>query len=169
MSVFWEEGRRDLEDFCASARQPNTSEASAFNYVITPDPEQMLRVCVGYGFRRARMKYVYSILRGKDLETEEFSEERRDQQFEKLKEAQEKVLNLTNWHEFLKSVQRAGYVRSDYISSGTNILYVYTFFLIGKYDFKVPAFELQRNNCSLVLYDFFNRKIYWLCRISNGI
>ena len=44
MSVFWEEGRKDLENFCASARQPNTSEASAFNYLITPDPEQMLRV-----------------------------------------------------------------------------------------------------------------------------
>jgi len=143
MSVFWEEGRKDLEDFCASARKPNTSEASAFNYLVTPDPEQMLRVGVGFGFRRARMKYVYSILRGKNLETEEFSEERRVQQFEVLKKAQEKVLNLTNWHEFLKALQRAGYVREDYISSQLNILYAYTFFLIGKYDFQVPAFELR--------------------------
>lgn len=143
MSVFWEEGRRDLEDFCASARQPNTSEASAFNYLITPDPEQMLRVSVGFGFRRARMQYVYSILRGKDLETGEFSEDRRDQQFATLKDAQAKVLNLTNWHEFLKALHRAGYVRSDYISSQVNILYVYTMYLIGKYDFQVPAFELR--------------------------
>jgi len=89
------------------------------------------------------MKYVYSILRGKDLETEEFSEERRDAQFEKLKESQAKVLSITNWHEFLKAVQRAGYVREDYISSKTNILYVYTLYLIGKYDFKVPLFELR--------------------------
>src|SRR5690606_20030623 len=115
MSVFWEQGRKDLENFCASARQPNTSEASAFNYVITPDPEQMLRVSVGFGFRRARMQYVYSILRGKDLETGEFSEERRDDQFSKMQQSQAKVLNLTNWHEFLKAVQRAGYVRTDYI------------------------------------------------------
>lgn len=143
MSVFWEEGRKDLENFCASARQPNISEASAFNYLITPDPEQMLRVSVGFGFRRARMKYVYSILRGKDLETEEFSEERRDQQFEKLKDAQAKVLSLTNWHEFLKALQRAGYVRSDYISSQVNVLYVYAMYLIGKYDFEVPLFELR--------------------------
>lgn len=143
MSVFWEAGRKDLEDFCASARLPSTSEASAFNYILIPDPDQMLRVSVGYGFRRARMKYVYSILRGKDLETEEFSEERRNQQFERLKEVQAKVLNVTSWHEFLKVVQRAGYVREDYISSQTNILYAYIYFLIGKHDFQVPAFELR--------------------------
>lgn len=143
MSVFWEQGRKDLENFCASARQPNTSEASAFNYVITPDPEQMLRVSVGFGFRRARMQYVYSILRGKDLETGEFSEERRDDQFSKMQQSQAKVLNLTNWHEFLKAVQRAGYVRTDYISSQVNVLYAYTFYLIGKYDFQVPLFELR--------------------------
>lgn len=143
MSVFWEEGRKDLENFCASARQPNTSEASAFNYVITPDPEQMLRVSVGFGFKRARMQYVYSILRGKDLETGEFSEGRRDMQFSKLQGAQEKVLSITNWHEFLKAVQRAGYVRSDYISSQVNILYSYTLYLVGKYDFQVPLFELR--------------------------
>lgn len=143
MSVFWEDGRKDLESFCANARQPNANEASAFNFLITPDPEQMLRICVGFGFRRARMKYVYSILRGKDLETEEFSEERRDAQFEKLKEAQEKVLNITNWHEFLKAIQRAGYVREDYISSKTSILYAYVLYLIGKYNFNVSPFELR--------------------------
>jgi hypothetical protein len=143
MSVFWEQGRKDLENFCSSARQPNTSEASAFNYLITPDPDQMLRVSVGFGFRRARMQYVYSILRGKDLETGEFSEERRDDQFSILQKSQEKVLGITNWHEFLKAIQRAGYLRSDYISSQVNVLYAYTFYLIGKYDFQVPLFELR--------------------------
>ena len=32
-------------------------------------------------FRRARLQYVYSILRGKDLETGAFSDERREEQF----------------------------------------------------------------------------------------
>jgi hypothetical protein len=50
---------------------------------------------VGFGLKRARLlKYVYSILRGKDLETEEFSEEHRVRQFEVLKDAQVRVLNL---------------------------------------------------------------------------
>jgi hypothetical protein len=79
MSVFWDEGRAELERFCAEARQPSTSSASPFNYFIQPYPDQLLRVSVGLGFRRARLQHVYSILRGKDLETGEFSDERRIQ------------------------------------------------------------------------------------------
>ena len=41
----------------------------------------MLRVSVGLGFRRAALRHVYSILRGKDLETEQFSDEIRIEQF----------------------------------------------------------------------------------------
>ena len=52
--------------------------------VVEPDPNQLLRVGVGVAFKRARLKYVYSILRGKDLETEQFSEDRRDEQFSVL-------------------------------------------------------------------------------------
>ena len=74
MSVFWDSGRKELEKFCYNARKPSTSEASPYNHFITPDPDQLLRVSVGLGFRRARLKYVYSILRGKDLETEQFRE-----------------------------------------------------------------------------------------------
>jgi uncharacterized protein with ParB-like and HNH nuclease domain len=79
MSVFWDEGRAELERFCREARQPSTGAASPFNYFIQPDPDQLLRVNVGLGFRRARLRNVYSILRGKDLETEQFSDERREQ------------------------------------------------------------------------------------------
>jgi hypothetical protein len=50
---------------------------SPFNYFIQPDPDQILRVCVGLGFKRSRLQYVYSILRGKDLETGDISEQRR--------------------------------------------------------------------------------------------
>ncbi len=71
MSVFWDEGRADLERFCRQTRQPSTATASPFNYFIQPDPDQLLRVEVGLGFRRARLQHVYSILRGKDMETEQ--------------------------------------------------------------------------------------------------
>ncbi|MGH2372048.1 MAG: hypothetical protein ACRDIC_01010 [bacterium] len=66
MSVFWDEGRTQLEEFCGQARKPSTGP-SPFNHFIQPDPDQLLRVSVGLGFRRARLQYVYSILRGKDL------------------------------------------------------------------------------------------------------
>ena len=144
MSVFWDEGRTNLESFCRDARMPSTSHATPFNYLIVPKPDQMLRVAVGLAFRRARLQYIYSILRGKDLETGQFSEERRDQQFKKLKVAQTHTLDLTNWHEFLKSLKQAGYSNESFISSNNNILYAYVLFLIGRVDYKVDLYELRR-------------------------
>ncbi len=144
MSVFWEDGRKDLEEFCRLCRIPSKDTASPFNYLIDPDPDQMLRVSVGLAFRRARLQYVYSILRGKDLETGNFSTERRDNQFEFLKNAQAKSLNIQNWHEFIKAVKQAGFARQDYISSKNNLLYAYIFFLIGREDFKMDLYELKK-------------------------
>jgi len=143
MSVFWDEGRSQLEQFCRMARQPAVGEASPFNYFIQPEPDQLLRVCVGLGFRRARLQYVYSILRGKDMETEKFSEERRIQQFEILKGSQAKVLDLQNWHEFLKVLIRAGFRSSSMISSEAALLYSYVMFLIGRFDYKLDLYQLR--------------------------
>src|SRR3989344_4545205 len=134
MSVFWDEGRTELEKFCGKTRKTGEeSEASPYNHIFQPDPGEVLRVAVGLGFRRARMQYVYSILRGKDLETGEFSVERRERQFEVLKEAQTKTLNLNTWHEFLKALRLAGYTRQDFISSSNSVVYAYAMFLLGKH------------------------------------
>jgi hypothetical protein len=143
MSVFWDEGRAELERFCGEARQPSTSGASPFNYFIQPYPDQWLRVSVGLGFRRARLQHVYSILRGKDLETGEFSDERRVQQFAVLKEAQDHILNLQCWHEFLKTLMRAGYRRGEMITSQMTLVYTYTLFLIGRRDCRVEDFTVR--------------------------
>ena len=144
MSVFWDDGRMQLENFARKAKAPSEDRATPFNYVFQPNPDQMLRVAVGLGFKRGRMKYAYSILRGKDLQTEEFSDERRIQQFEILKEAQEKTLNLNNWHEFLKALKEAGYTRASLISSDYNIMYSYVLYLIGKYDFGMDNSALRK-------------------------
>ncbi|HEV2435750.1 MAG TPA: DUF262 domain-containing protein [Verrucomicrobiae bacterium] len=143
MSVFWDEGRSDLEHFCQNARNPSTGEASPFNHFISPEPDQLLRASVGLGFRRARLQHVYSILRGKDLETGVFSDERRVEQFNVLKESQAYSLNLQNWHEFLKVLVRAGYRSNAMITSHTAIIYAYVFFLIGKKHFNVEAYTLR--------------------------
>lgn len=143
MSVFWEDGRKKLEQFCGESRQPNKNKATSFNYIIEPSPDQMLRVSVGYGFRRARLQYVYSILRGKDLDTGKFSEERREQQFNLLTDAQEKTLNIQNWHDFLKAINLAGFIKSDYISSKNNLLYSYVYFLIGKESYNMNLHDLK--------------------------
>jgi hypothetical protein len=161
MSVFWDEGRTQLEQFCKEARIPTTGEASPFNYFIQPEPDQILRVDVGLGFRRARLSSVYSVLRGKDLDTGEFSEERRQKQFDILKSAQRYVLDLQNWHEFLKVINRAGYRSQNMITSQNALLYSQVFYLIGKRDFGVEPYKTERSYCPMVLYDGFNRSIFY--------
>jgi hypothetical protein len=142
MSVFWDDGRKELERFCREARVPSAQGASSFNYFIKTSPDQLLWVSIGLGFRRAVLRYGYSILRGKDLETEQFSEERREAQFDVLKDAQEYVLNLQNWHEFFKAIVRAGYRNSKLITSEMSVMYAYMLYLIGKRDYKADGYAL---------------------------
>ena len=143
MSVFWDEGRSQLEAFCRHARKP-PKEPSSFNHFIQPDPDQLLRVSVGLGFKRARLQHVYSILRGKDLETGEFSVERRDRQFEILKKAQSQILDLGHWHDFLKAIDQAGYRGMRMISSRNTVLYSYVLYLMGRTEYGVDEYTLRR-------------------------
>jgi hypothetical protein len=143
MSVFWDVGRTELEKFCMDARKPTNSGKSPFNYFIQPSPDELLRASVCLGFRRAILKYVYSILRGKDLETGSFDEDRRINQFDILRNSQGYVLDLKNWHEFLMILLRAGFRSKSMITSNMTVIYAYTIFLIGKRDFKVGHQELR--------------------------
>lgn len=143
MSVFWEKGRKQLEDFARGCKVPSTSAASPFNWYIAPQPDQLLRVSIALAFRRAVLKHAYSILRGKDLETGQTTEKRRDAQFDRLQTAQQKVLDLTNWHEYLRCLERAGYRGSKMIASQNVVLYTYAIWLIGRVDHGVPLDQLR--------------------------
>ena len=143
MSVFWDDGRKELEMFCRKARQPANNSPSPYNHFLMPAPDQLLRVGVGLAFRRARLENVYSVLRGKDMATGAFSANKRDEQFGILKQAQGEVLHLTHWHEFMKCLLRAGYQRASMITSANALLYSYTFFLLGKRDYGVPHTALR--------------------------
>lgn len=145
MSVFWDQGRADLEAFCRSARVPSTDgKPSPFNQFLKPQPDQLLRASVALGFRRARLENVYSVLRGKDLETGLVSAAKRDEQFATLQGAQAAVLDLLNWQEWWKVAQQAGFLDASLISSETNLVYSYAMFLIGRRDFGADWYELRR-------------------------
>ena len=143
MSVHWEEGRRALEGFCRSAVDPDFKGHSARNAYLDPSADQMLRAAVGLGFRRGRLQYVYNLLRGKDLETGEVSEELRIQQFEALRKAQERVLDLNNWHEFLKVLAHAGFRSGRMITSDNAVIFTYVLWLVGKHDFGLDIKTLR--------------------------
>ncbi|MEO3926073.1 DUF262 domain-containing protein [Micromonosporaceae bacterium B7E4] len=143
MSVFWEKGRRDLEEFCRACRVPELSGPSPFNWYIQPQPPQMLRASVAVAFRRAVLKNIYTLLRGRDLETGKPSPKRRQEQFDRLAQAQEHVLNLTHWHEFLLCLERAGFRGKKMISSDNAIIFAYAMWLIGRVDYNVPIGRLR--------------------------
>ena len=144
MSVFWDDGRKQLEEFCRQAKKPPVdNRPSPYNHYLTPSPDQLLRPSVVLGFRRARLEHVYSLLRGKDLQTRQFSVEQREKQFHILSKAQDCVLNLQNWHDFFKVLKRAGYQSGKLISSEMTIVYTYAMWLIGKIDYCVDPYYLR--------------------------
>lgn len=142
MSVWWEKGRVELEDF-ARASRTGEKHPSPANPFIDPSADQLLRVAAGLAFRRGVLRYVYQVLRGKDLQTGEVSAEAREQQFSTLREAQEAVLDLTNWHEYLRAIQRAGFRSGSMITSENNVLFGYLMYLIGWKDFGVDRRTLR--------------------------
>jgi len=143
MSVYWDEGRHELERFSRAAKKP-AEGPTPYNHFLQPSPDQLLRAAVGYGFKRGRLQYVYSLLRGKDLETGKFSEERRVAQFDRLKEAQASALNLQHWKDFLKCLMHAGYRSGKVITSDTTVLYSYVFYLLGKAEYGLTESDIRR-------------------------
>jgi hypothetical protein len=143
MSVHWEKGRRQLEDFSRAAVDPAATGPSPRNPFLDPSPDQLLRVAVAVAFRRARLQHVYNILRGKDLESGKVSTERRQEQFGVLAAAHEKVLDLTSWHDFLKCVAAAGFRSRKMITSDNALLFSYTLWLIGRHDFGIEVPTLR--------------------------
>ncbi|WP_370500599.1 DUF262 domain-containing protein [Mycolicibacterium sp. jd] len=143
MSVHWEKGRRELEAFSRAAVDSAVTGPSPRNPYIEPSPDQMLRVGVALAFRRARLQHVYSILRGKDLESGVVSVDRRVAQFQTLASSQERALDLTHWHEFLKCLHAAGYRSKRMITSENTVLFSFALWLIGRIDFGLDLQSLR--------------------------
>jgi hypothetical protein len=145
MSVHCKEARDQIEDFCRTAKKPSISEASPYNHFIQPSPDQIIRVAVGLGLKRGVLQNAYQILRGRDPKTKETSESLREEQFQKLITAQKHVLGLTDWHDFMVAVKRAGYRSKSMLTSANNFLYCYLFFLMGRHEFGVGRSELRES------------------------
>ena len=144
MSVYWVEGRHQLEDFARSAQKPSAdNKPSPYNVFQAPSPDQLLRVSVGLGLKRGVLQNAYQILRGRDPDDHKVKDNLREQRFEDLKDAQDKVLNLTNWHEYINCVKFAGFRSKSMLTSANNFLYTYLLFLIGKYEFNVERNALR--------------------------
>ena len=129
-------------DFCAESRIP--VNGTSYNQLIEVDPAHLIRMAVGIGFKRARLRYAYMLLRGKDLKTKEITDEVRENNLAIFRNSIDTVCNLNNWHAFLNIFSSAGYLRGNIIASQNAIVFSYILYLIGKYEYKVPSLELQK-------------------------
>ncbi len=142
LAVFDNEVHSRIDSFCSESRVPKNG--TAYNQIIEVDPSHLIRVAVGVGFRRARLKYAYMLLRGKDLKTGITSSKTREENLEKFKRSLDLALNLNNWHAFLNLFGKAGYLKGSIVASTNAVVFSYVLYLIGKYDYKVPPFELNK-------------------------
>ena len=140
MSVFWDDGRTQLEQWSRECRSPADP---AWNHFLSPDPDQLLRVAIALGFRRGRLEDAYTVLRGRDRSTGKISPEAREAQFARLEPAQARVLDKAVWKDFLKCLVRAGHRSSATISSNNAVLFAYALYLVGKHDYRVNAKPLR--------------------------
>jgi len=152
LSVFWEEGRSQLEEFARASRfsAKEMSRLTDQNVHWTPqnpylalDPGNALRVVVAVGNRRAQLQDAYNALRGRDPRTRQVVVAKREEELTKLKAGQVRVLNPNHWDEFLKVIERAGIRTSAMVTSKNAIIYGYALWLIGRTEFDVPIDELR--------------------------
>ena len=84
MSVHRKDARHQLEDFARRAKSPSTTGPSPYNHFLTPSPDQLLRVAVGFGLRRGVLQNAYQTLRGQDPQTKIVTEKTRNENFARL-------------------------------------------------------------------------------------
>lgn len=131
-----------INKFCADSRIP--ANGTSFNQILQVDPSHLIRMSVGVGFRRARLRYVYMLLRGKNLKTGEITQNIREENLKIFKESLDMVTNLNNWYAFMNLFASAGYLKGSFVASSNAVVFSYVLYLIGKYDYKVSSVELQK-------------------------
>lgn len=152
LSVFWEEGRQQLEDFARGSRftpqelsrwEESKLRWTPKNPYLTLDPGHVLRVVVAVGNRRAPLQDAYNALRGRDPRTREIVPENREKELAKLKNGQARALDPKNWDEFLKVIERAGIRTSAMVTAKNAVIYGYALWLIGRTEFGMPVDDLR--------------------------
>ena len=142
LSLYWDEGRKEIEQFSKESTCPQKDRITSYNQIVEVSAQDIIRVVMAYVFDRGRLKYGYKLLRGADFDRKGVVDiALRNQRLEVLKSKLPDVLNVHNWHEFLKSIMNAGYLSGDLILSENVVYYSYSLYLIAKYRFNASYNE----------------------------
>jgi len=142
LAVYDNDVHDKINAFCAESRIP--AQGTSYNQILDVDPSHLIRVAVGVGFKRARLRYAYMLLRGKNLKTGEITEETRNTNLAIFKDALELATDLNNWHAFMNLFAGAGYLSGSLVAASNAVVFSYVLYLIGKYEYKVPSVKLQQ-------------------------
>lgn len=142
LAVFDNSVHDKINMFCEASRVEKAG--TAYNHIIKVDPSHLIRATVGLGFHRSKLRYAYQLLRGKDLKTGVVATTTQDENLKKFKETLDIVTNLNNWHAFLNLFSQAGYITGAFVAATNAVVYCYVMYLIGKYEYKVKAVELNK-------------------------
>ena len=129
MSVYWEEGRKQIEAFSNWTKEKND--------IADLNADEVMRVLVGVGFKRAKLEDIYNFLKA---QTHEFST---------LQPVIEQVTSYQNWKNFLTILKDAGFISKELISQKSLLIACYTLYLIGIEDYRMTFQEL---NSTMKLY-----------------
>lgn len=152
LSVFWPDGREEIENFARHSRlsPAHASEVAgthvawtAKNPYLEVETGHVIRALVAIGQNRAKLADAYNALQAKDRVSGMIDPDRQHRELEMLRNALPTVLNPLHWQEFIRSIQTAGFRSRRGITSSTNIVATYVFFLLGRTRYGVSLQELR--------------------------
>lgn len=113
LAVYDNDLHMSINQFCKESRIPK--DGTSYNHILEVDPVHIIRATVGLAFKRARLRYAYLLLRGKDLNTRKSSAETQQENLKKFRDALAVVMNLNHWHAFMNIEAEAGYLKKSLI------------------------------------------------------
>ncbi|MDQ0632402.1 hypothetical protein QFZ40_000311 [Arthrobacter pascens] len=152
LSVFWPEGRDQLEDFARNSRltpqraseiASRTVSWTPINNYLAVDAGQLVRVLVAVGQNRAKLGDAYNALQAKDRSTGFVVPERQEAELAKLQAALPVVLKDLHWTEFIRCLAVAGFKSRKMVTSDMNILSSYALWILGRTRFGVDVTTLR--------------------------
>lgn len=152
LSVFWPEGRDQLEEFARNSRLTpqraseiagRTVSWTPINNYLAVDAGQLVRVLVAVGQNRAKLGDAYNALQAKDRSTGFVVPERQEAELAKLQAALPVVLKELHWTEFIRCLAVAGFKSRKMVTSDMNILSSYALWILGRTRFDVDVTTLR--------------------------
>lgn len=142
--------RKLIDYFCSLAASPATykmirdhdTEFAATDYlpkiawmkdqppvIWTPTYQDVIRVVGLETFQRGRIAPVVSLLSGRDFETRQFDAEIAEESFAKLETGLLSIVNEFTFRQFLMTIESAGFVKENQISSRNALNFAYALYL----------------------------------------